>query len=300
MRRCPEPSRCWLKKTIALRPDGTPNFERSNDKGTGIGNSSKDMASASNHSNKSTASEDGSWLLVNTTSTSSEVSYVPGDAGSSSQHYIITPQRNHPRSPRAEADPDQPQPSQATRGTPSTTIRTSEAHNAARAELTPPPSPSTAAQTGSMSRRQGDDGSPEGSTSASRQPSSAGAAWAGRGEASGARRRNRAGSSAQEVPSSSMAVTIGSSGSARRREPSGGGPATRYASASGAGSSSSAERAGAGGSGLTERNVSQVSEFYGRMRRERDREGESERRQSRAAFTRAELEKIQGKLREGG
>jgi hypothetical protein len=308
MQRCLEPSGVGSKGQNTTSPQENSTASTIHRQGsqpsTTLG---KDMAPAENTPTKSTTSEDGSWLLVNPTATSSEVSYVISEAGSSSQPYIITPRRNHPRSPGAELDPDQPESCRATRGTASTTNRTSEtqAHETARAELTPPPSPSAAAQTGNMPRRHNASGFAEGSTSASRQPPSPGAARGSRPGSSAGRRRDGEGSSAQDLSLPSGAATVGSSGSARREGPTGGGSTTRYASGSGsgsgsgAGSSSSAERAGNGGSGLTEGNVSRVSEFYERVRRERDREEGSEPAQSRADATRAELAKIQGKLREG-
>ncbi|KAK4129083.1 hypothetical protein N657DRAFT_676761 [Parathielavia appendiculata] len=270
--------------------------------------------SSANSNPPSTTSDDSSWLLISSTSTSSDVSYVPSEAGSSEQHYSINPSRNRRRIERAEESLYQLESCRAmSSGTFSTANRAREAHETARTDSVPllnssdtPRSAPTTKLPSNMTRTRNTHSSPRGQTSASREFASPGAAWGSRAESSAGRRRHEDGSSAQDW--SSVAATVDSSGPARREEPGGGGSVTARAygsgssadSGSGAGSSSSARRESSGGAGLTERNVSQASEFYEQVRRNRDKISEPEQAQTRVAAAQAELAEINKKLSDGG
>ncbi|KAK4156641.1 hypothetical protein C8A00DRAFT_30494 [Chaetomidium leptoderma] len=132
----------------------------------------------------------------------------------------------------------------------------------------------------------------------------------------GRRQRHRGGVSAgqhQDVPSSrsSVAPTVGSSGSARKEEVGGGGSGSAAAAAaagysygygsgsgsgSGSGGASTSSGSGTGGLGLTERNVRRTSDFYEYERQQRDKADESGAERTREAALQARLAEFSGKI----
>ncbi|KAK4098582.1 hypothetical protein N658DRAFT_499238 [Parathielavia hyrcaniae] len=242
------------------------------------------MPQASNNA-QSTTSDDSSWLLASTPSTFSDVPYTPNESGTSEQQrsIIITPKSSSRRRRRIAL------------------VETS------RATFTTTTTNRARARTGNMAPRHMVNGSPHRRrTSASRQhtSSSLDTAWDSRAESSAGRRRYGDGSSSSAQDWSSVAGASGSSGSAKRQEGgSGGGGGGGSATARGSGSGPGAGSSSGPGSHeipLTEGNVSQTSEFYEQVRRDRDKTGESEQAQSREAAAQAAVAEIGRKLNESG